>query len=60
MSCGRIDKSCYMTDDGRGDVERELRLWWLRACRESSEHHPSNLPPAGHGLGAERSSYVPC
>ena len=27
MSCGRTDKSCYVTDDGRGDVERELRLW---------------------------------
>ena len=27
MSYGRTDKSCSVADDGRGDVERELRLW---------------------------------
>ena len=33
VSYGKTDKVWYVADDGRGGMERELRLWWLRACR---------------------------
>ena len=33
INCVRTGESWYMADDGRGGVERELRLRWLRVCR---------------------------
>ena len=33
ISCVRTGESWYLTDNGRGDVGRKLRLWWLRVCR---------------------------
>ena len=61
MSCGRRDKSCYMTDNGRGDVERELRLWWLRACRgvlRPPSIHPAPCWTRARGQGGVAAPHV--
>ena len=59
MNCGSTGESWYPADDGRGAVERELRLQWLKACR--GVLRPLSIPPpAGHGLAAGRSSCAQC
>ena len=51
-SCVRTGKSWYMADDGRGGVERELSLWWLRVYRgllSPPSVHPSSCWTWAHG-----------
>lgn len=44
-------RNWYLADYGRGGVEIELGLWWLRVCRGPQTAVRPPLSPAGLGLG---------
>ena len=51
VNCVRTGESWYLADDGRGGMERELRLQWLKACKRVLR--PLSVHPASWCTWAE-------